>query len=185
MQELFSPIVPPLRQVRPSKTTVATYMFGDASGSGFGNSLEIDHNLYYSHGQWNQDHSRESSNFRELANLVLAIQNAKEGGLLNNTELFVFTDNGTTESTFYKGTSSSRKLFELMLQLHKLEMHSGVILHLIHVSGKRMISQGTDALSRGAATLGVMAGSPMLSFVPLHLDAVHRGGQVLTDWLLS
>jgi hypothetical protein len=57
-----------------------------------------------------------------------------------------------------------------------MEMHSGTILHVIHISGKRMISQGADALTGGAATLGVMAGNSMLSYVPLHLNTMQCGG---------
>jgi hypothetical protein len=47
-----------------------------------------------------------------------------------------------------------------------------------------MICQGTDGLSRGDNTTGVMAGHPMISFVPLHLEAVHRSPQ-LVPWLQS
>ena len=47
-----------------------------------------------------------------------------------------------------EGTSKSRKLFELVLRLKKLEVKYHIILHVMHVSGKRMIAQGTDGLSR-------------------------------------
>jgi hypothetical protein len=45
-----------------------------------------------------------------------------------------------------------------------------------------MISQGTDGLSRGVVTEGVMAGKSMLSFVPLYLNALDRQPSLL-DWL--
>ncbi len=38
---LFCPSEPPRRAIRPSKTSEALYMFGDASGAGFGSSLKI------------------------------------------------------------------------------------------------------------------------------------------------
>jgi len=104
---LFSTDSPPRRQIRPSRTAVACYKFGDASGVGFGSSLVIDNVLHYRHGQWDIRHSLESSNFRELANLIYAIEEAVKKGLLNDAELFVFTDNTAAESAFYKGTSSS------------------------------------------------------------------------------
>jgi hypothetical protein len=162
LEALFSSDAPPRRQVRPSLTAVAYYKFGDASGVGFGSSLIIDNVVHYRHGQWDIRHALESSNFRELANLIYAIEEAVKKGLLNDAELFVFTDNTTAESAFYKGTSSSRRLFELVLRLRKLQMHSGLTLHIIHVAGKRMIAQGTDALSRGCTTIGVMKGEVSL-----------------------
>lgn len=185
LESLFSAASPPQRQVRPSMSCIASYMFGDASGSGFGSSFTIDQSLIYSHGKWNINHSQESSNYRELSNLINAIKEAAERGLLTNAELFVFTDNFASESTFYKGTSSSKKLFELMLSLRRLQMNAGISIHMIHVAGKRMISQGTDGLLRGSTTSGVMSGLPMLTFIPLHLSALERQGPDLRDWILS
>lgn len=56
------------------------------------------------------------------------------------------------------------------------------VIHVIHVAGTRMIQQGTDGLSRGDKTSGVMAGETMLSFVPLHLTAAERSPGVIT-WI--
>ena len=185
LAELFGSAEPPRRQFRPSATAVAVYSFGDASGSGFGSSLIIDGVIYYRHGQWNNRHAAESSNFRELANLIYAIEDANEKGFLQNAELFLFTDNTSAESAFYKGTSSSRKLFDLVLRLRKLQMNGGVVMHVIHVAGKRMIAQGTDSLSRGITTDGIMRGQKFTSFVPLHLSALDRQGNSLKEWVHS
>ena len=57
-----------------------------------------------------------------------------------------------------------------------------MILHVVHVSGKRMIKQGTDGLSRGDHSTGVMAGAAMNSFIPLHLDAFERSSH-LKEWM--
>jgi hypothetical protein len=105
LTELFSSKTPPRRQVRPTKSAVAVYQFGDDSGFGFGSSLMIADTIYYQHGQWSFDHAAESSNYRELANLIYAIEKAHEKGLLEDTELFFYIDNMTAESVFYKGTS--------------------------------------------------------------------------------
>ncbi len=80
--------------------------------------------------------SEESSNFRELANLVLAIEDAHRRGLLKDAEIFLFTDNSTAELAFYNGTSSSKALFELVLKLQRLQMHNDMIIHFVHVAGK-------------------------------------------------
>jgi hypothetical protein len=100
-------------------------------------------------------------------------------------ELFIFTDNMVSENAFYRGTSSSPILFELVLRLHLLEMHGGWKLHVIHISGKRTIQQGTDGLSQGDMMSGVMGGVDLLSFVPLGERADERcvgstpGGRVI------
>lgn len=73
LDHLFNSETPPYRQVQPSKTTVACYMFGDASVAGFGSSLE--------------------GHYRKLANLIFSMANAAvQDLLLHQPELFVFTD---------------------------------------------------------------------------------------------
>ena len=92
------------------------------------------------------------------------------------------TDNSTAEGAFWKGTSHSPKLCALVLRLRKLEMRTGMILHIIHVSGKRMIASGVDGMSRGDHSTGVMAGKDLVSFVPIHKSALERSPN-LRPWL--
>jgi len=153
---LFSPSYPPKRAVRPQATATAAYGF----------------------------ESESSSNYRELHNLILGIEEAVSAGVLNNTELFLFTDNISAEAAFHKGTSSSKTLFNLVLRLRVLQMHCGLFLHVIHVAGSRMQAQGTDDLSRGTLASGVLRGVDMLSFVPLHLSALDRS-PALSQWVSS
>ncbi|CAJ1960068.1 unnamed protein product [Cylindrotheca closterium] len=105
-----------------------------------------------------------------------------QNGELYGVEIFLFTDNSTAESVFYNGNSSSKRLFHLILRLRRVQQEADLILHLLHVSGKRMIAQGTDGGSRGDLNQGVMTGENMLSYVPLHLSAVDRSPSVL-DWM--
>lgn len=84
----------------------------------------------------------------------------------------MFTNNSTAEAASHKGTSSSKPLFLLILQLWELEMHHGLFLHVIHVAGTWMRQQGTDGLSRSWLDTGVLSGTDMLSFVPLHMSAL-------------
>jgi len=51
-------------------------------------------------------------------------------------------------------------------------MHHGLFLHVIHVAGTWMRQQGTDGLSRSWLDTGVLSGTDMLSFVPLHMSAL-------------
>jgi hypothetical protein len=86
----------------------------------------------------------ESSNRREFENIVIALEEYYSKTGIHDVEFFMFTYNMVSENAFYRGTSRSPILFKLVLQLRLLEIHGGWKLHVIHISGKRMIQQGTD-----------------------------------------
>ena len=65
-----------------------------------------------------------------------------------------------------------------------MELEGRIILHMIHVSGKRMIVSGVDALSRRDTTRRVMQGNNLLSYFPFHLDADQRSS-ALVPWINS
>ena len=158
--------------VQSNRLYIIQYRFADASGGGFGSSVFTPNGLEVIHGTWNKDGKDKSSNFRELANLVLRLEKDAEEGKLDGVEMFFFTDNSTTESAFPNGTSSSKLLFDLVLRVKKIELIHSVRLHIIHASGARMIQQGTDSLSRGNFLEGVMKGDSMLKFIPISQSAV-------------
>ena len=135
-------------------------------------------------GVWSASEEQESLNYREFKNAVKATEELAAQGELRDCELFLFTDNSTTESCFWRGSSHSPKLHQLVVRLRLLEMKQGLQIHLIHVSGKRMIAQGTDGCSRGFLMEGVMAGRNMLEFVDLHKSACERHPPLL-DWIRS
>jgi hypothetical protein len=111
--------------------------------------------LMFHYGRWLASITdEESSNWRELANLVEFLEEEGAKGNPTDAEVFMFTDNSSAENAIWKGTSHSRKLNALILRLRGLEMKTGMILHLVHVSGKRMITQGTDGLDPQAEGLG-------------------------------
>jgi hypothetical protein len=72
--------------------------------------------LIYRVGVWSTTDEAESSNYRELTNLVQDLESESAKGGLTDTEVFLFTDNSTAESAFYKGkgSSSSKKLHALV-----------------------------------------------------------------------
>jgi len=139
---------PVLRPVRESSWVLtAFYGFGDASSAGFGASVERPNGLHTRHGLWPRDAEDQSSNYRELKNLVDMVEEESNAGYLQGSELWLFTDNSTAESCFHKGGSSSRHLHDLVLRLRKLELDARFTLFVVHVAGTRMIAQGTDGLS--------------------------------------
>jgi hypothetical protein len=178
---LFSADHPAVRVIRPTSVLSVIYGFGDASGSGFGSSFTHANGIVYRVGVWGSDVDGESSNYRELRNLVEAVEVETEEGKLRDTEVFLFTDNSTAEAVFYRGTSSNRNLFNLVLRLHRLEMNFGLVLHLIHVAGTRMKDQGTDGLSRGDLLEGVMKGNEFLGYIPIHRSACTRSPSLAAE----
>jgi hypothetical protein len=184
LQRLTSSARPPRQRVRSAATIEVYNGFGDASGVGFSLDIEVKGELLFRHGHWCDETSEMKSNYRELKNLVDGLEEMVRSGRVKDAKVFLFTDNSTAEAVFYRGNSSSRPLFELMLRLRKVEMDGGLNLRVIHVAGTRMIEQGTDRASCGNLSQGVMASEPMLKYAPLHLSALDRSPQ-LERWVRS
>jgi hypothetical protein len=175
---------PPVLKIRSKSLVIAKYTFGDASGSGFATSTvtvgESDLSVLY--GTWNEKMSDNSSNFKEFGNFVTHLKQAALTGEVDGAEVFMFTDNATTEAAWFNGTSKSKLLFNMVVELKLLELTHGVKFHLIHVAGTRMISQGTDGISRGMLMEGVLTGESMLSFIPINKGA-HMRSEDLVGWI--
>jgi hypothetical protein len=183
MTRLFDSEFPPKRLVRARKVVEVYYGFGDASQDGFGFNIQKadGDTVHYRFGQWCDEVSESTSNYRELYNLVCRLEEMVEEGTLKGAEVFMFTDNSTSESVYYKGNSSSEELYELSLRLRNLEMKGDLILHMLHCSGTRMEAEGADGSSRGDHSTGVMGGGHVLEYVLLHKSALELEPQ-LKGW---
>jgi hypothetical protein len=125
----------------------------------------------YRIGTWATDKSGESSNWREFTNVVESSEDEAEGGRLENTPVYFFTDNSTTEAAVCKGISKSRKLLALAIRLKGLEARHSIHLVVCNVAGTPMIAEVGEGVSRGLLNEGVrMAGEGVLQFTPLHLS---------------
>ncbi|KAL7565081.1 hypothetical protein ACA910_005090 [Epithemia clementina (nom. ined.)] len=105
LESLTATQTPPEKLLHPCKHgSKAQYMFGDASGAGFGLSSWSpgDMDIKVDYGSWGAKESEAtSSNFRELANIVIKIEQMDTRRLLNDSmEVFVFTNNFHAESAF-------------------------------------------------------------------------------------
>jgi hypothetical protein len=67
---------PSLRRIRARIVGQIRYCFGDAPGAGFGWSIDMGKEVYYEYGEWSEAILEESSNYRELRNLVNDLINA-------------------------------------------------------------------------------------------------------------
>jgi hypothetical protein len=154
------------------------YLVGDASGAGFGSSSwqEGTDEVHADFGNWTEDVTKgESSNFCEAGNLVIRLKRMVAAGeLAKGAEVFVFTDNMVVERTYFRGSSKNSKLHQLILELQKMKMEGELIIHFVWTAGKRMIAQGTDGLSRGELSSGVMAGEDFLKYLPLNETTFER-----------
>jgi len=133
---------------------------------------------------WGPELDDGSSNLRAFTNLADALEEMGRQGNLKNTEVFLFTDNSTSEAAYFNGTSQSPKLFKLIILIRCLEMYFGAHINVCHIAGKRMIAQGSDGLSRGNLNIGVIVGKKMLDFVPIHPSCLDRC-DAFKAWLLE
>ena len=185
LKELTKPEAPPKVVRRRKKMGTAVYGFGDASGKGFGNAIEVGGRVYEEFGQWSGEYESKHSNYKELKNLVNAVENAYAKGLLEDCELFLFTDNFVAECSYYNGGSNrSKELDELVHRLWRMQMSGDFTLHVYHVAGTRMIECGVDGLSRGDKSEGIAKGVEVLHYVPIHLNGIQRSPKLL-DWIKS
>jgi hypothetical protein len=182
LETILSPEEVPRVGLRSRLIVSVVYGFGDASGTGLGATFTCGSGFNFRIGVWGTIEKDESSNWKEFANVVAALEDEAKEGHLDGAEVFMFTDNSTVEACAVKGTSSSPKLLSLVVQLRAMTTRYGVKLHIFHVAGTRMIAQGTDGVSRGYLALGVMGGESMSAFIPIHLSGIERSPSLL-DWL--
>jgi hypothetical protein len=98
---------PPLRKVRAKSKINTLYCCGDASGSGLGWCIDLGRGVRYELGEWCESIQEATSNYRELRNLVNAMVQAAQEGRLDGCEVFLYTENQTSEGAYRKGTAGS------------------------------------------------------------------------------
>ena len=82
--------------------------------------LFISMTLLFKYGQWSSSISKVSFNYMELRNLVEAIEEHVRKGKVRDCEVLLLTNNLVAVNTFYKGSSSSKTLFNPIIRLMKL-----------------------------------------------------------------
>ena len=135
---------PPAISLRTNRIVTVVYGFGDASGSELGATFTNGTGFSYRVGVWGSSDAAESSNWKEFTNIVDSLEDEAEAGHLQDSEVFMFADNATVEACAEKRSSASPKLLELVVRLQLLASKTGIKLRIFHVSGTRMIAQGTE-----------------------------------------
>jgi hypothetical protein len=122
---------PPIHIIIASSTVNFLYGFGDASKGGFGWSIDFGNGVSFEFGEWCEDIQTESSSYHEFRNFVNALMRAAVEVRLKGAEILLFTDNQAAAGAYYRCTSPSPALFELVVTLYKLQMKYYVLLHSI------------------------------------------------------
>ena len=120
LMALAAPLKPPMFTARSSKMVVLLCGFGDASGLGFGSASQVgtDGDIKHECGQWPCTVvSEESSNYKELSNLVSSTRERGRDGSSFGAEVTLNKDNTTFENGCCKGCSKLKKLDELIPEL--------------------------------------------------------------------
>lgn len=181
----FAPETPIQVLVRPvAGACFVAYGAGDASGEGFGSRIRpLGLEPLLRRGFWCTEESENSSNWREMRNLLDALKLEVEMGRLVGRELWLATDNSTAALAYFNGSSNSRTLHEMVIELRELTLKGNFVLQIFHIAGSRMIQIGVDALSRGELHVGALAQTPD-SVAPLHKTPLERSPG-LREWIRS
>ena len=181
---LVTPSTPPLMMIRSTRILSVRIAFGDASagGNGFTEADLKGVKVEVREGVWGEEMKGKFAHSFEMLNFVEKLEEDGRAGKLNSAMLFLCTDNKTVEAAFANGSSRNPEIHGYIIRIKMLEIKFGVIMFVSHVSGTRMIDQGTDAVSRGIRDEGVLGGAHMLYYFPFHLSALERSPEV-RNWV--
>ena len=100
LRQLTRHTKPPNVLVRPVDGMAVVFIYGDASGAGYGISLwkKGAAEIGVEYGEWTKEFSEKSSNHREMYNFTLFLeQSLAHGKFTRGTEIFMFTEPGPWE----------------------------------------------------------------------------------------
>ena len=140
------------RFARSTQSATLVPNWGDGSGTGTGGTLGLPNRpLRMWMGQWSPCLFSFTSNYKELATLLLTMEHIERDHAeeVTGTTLFYFTDNSVTYYIAAKGSSGYPQLHSLIEKIRLIELRLHCVLQVVHVPGVLMIRQGTDGLSRG------------------------------------
>ena len=138
--------------------------------------------IHYRIGTWSSTEDSNSSNWREFESLVCVVEEVGHEDKLSGDIMILATDNEVVEHSLYKGNSTSEKLFDLVVRLRTAEIKFATKLLFTHVSGKRMMAQGTNGVSRGSLKEGVALVEAMINFFPWGRSAL-EAEENLKEWI--
>ena len=94
------------------------------------------------------------------------MEQAGKKSWLQGAVVLLATKNEVVERDLFKGNYPSKKLLDLLLRLKVLQLLYSCRIIVNHISGSKMIIQGTNGISRGQLEQGVSVGQHMLEQCP-------------------
>ena len=118
------------------------YIFGDASGLGFGSLCTEVVSIGYQFEVWNGEIYGKIYNYREFHNLVDTLEElGRKGNLQGKDDFFLCMDNIVSEIIAVLGSSKSEVLFYLAVRMYCQSMCFKFNVHFIHVTRTCMMIQ--------------------------------------------
>ena len=78
---------PVMQPARSRRTLTAYHGFRDASGAGYGATVEKPDGIHWCYGLWGRDAENKSSNYRDLRYLVETVEEETQAGYLDHGKL--------------------------------------------------------------------------------------------------
>ena len=147
-----------------TRTFALQRLWTDASGHGYCDTMAVPGEgwrpaMAFGYGVWDQQHGAFSSNWHELATIVISVaQHLQE---LRGSKVHYFTDNTTAEAAVNNGVVNSPELMDLVRELRLLQAQGDVEVEAFHLAGKLIVAQGTDGGSRQVPFLGQLGADPV------------------------
>ena len=156
-------------------------LWTDASGFAYSDTMEVPGQgefpaMQFGYGVWNEEQSRFSSNWHELATIVMSVAHRIEQ--LRGSVVRYVTDNWCAAACCNKGNARSPRLMKLIRELRLLQAKGDIEIEALWVSGKTIIRQGADGSSRSQPNLGQLSADPVShdTFDPMAWPAFELSG---------
>jgi hypothetical protein len=157
----------------------------DASGDGWGCTSEKygSGSVDYNYGLLTPTLSAHRSNYRELLTVYAGMRRSRElhsqGEHLN---IVAYTDNSVSAACVNSGTSKCAELFPLVKEMGLYMVEHGITCKCVWISGRQLIRQSADPLSRGAFPFEHFLPSRREVFDPYHDTESNIPPRFCTSW---
>ena len=168
-----------------TRTFALQRVWTDASSHGYCDTMEVPATdqlpaMTFGYGVWNKEQAAYSSNWHELACVVMSLAQRLEE--VRGSVVHYLTDNATTEAAVNKGVVNSWQLMLLVRDLRLLQAYGDVEVEAFHTKGKIIVAQGTDGGSRQMPHLNQLGSDPVAhdTFDPTAWPAFRLSGEM--EW---
>ena len=95
--------------------------------------------------------------------------------------IFICTANSTIECAIRYENTPSKGPFDQIVKNKSVQIKHECVIHVMHCSGTRITSQGTDGFSRACLNQVILSRFSFLTFMPLNVSSIERH-HLLRNW---